>query len=133
LVRIDTPEQALEFVRLFSSPQTWYQFDHFGYMAVSCSPSDKGDLLPGKVRCPRFHRLGLREAEVMAHEGRFRICRSVVRMERHKVTGVAIVDETVAPDGEYVLRVLCEERVRRLESPMIHTGTPHVAATAPMP
>lgn len=107
MVNITTPRQALEFVRLFSSVRNCYRFPEYGYLEVA--PVDELTVnWTGPAFMPRsdFERLGLPGTTVIEHEGTFRIRRPVAKLNRWRIEGVAVLDETVTKSGRYVLRVL---------------------------
>ena len=116
MVQIHTPEQALEFVRLFSSFETYYRFPEFRYLEVSPS-ADAPDTTVRRarqaatMRASDFKKLGLRPPVVIAWRESFRIRRSVAEVTAGAVTGLAILDETVTAEGNYTVRVLWREDV----------------------
>jgi hypothetical protein len=101
-VSIHNSEQALQFLRIFSSQHTWYRFPEYGYLEIGVSSSNQNcDIAP--VSPAVFRSLGLRSAEVKELDGEFRIRRSVVKPDGDKVL-VIILDETVSPNGRYIVR-----------------------------
>lgn len=111
MAQVASGQSALDFVRLFSSPTTWHRFPDYGFMEIV--PSDSERLEPGEVRRSDWSVLGLPEPQVVADGGAYRVLRSVVRIQLRdgwpEPASVAIIDESVAPDGRYGLRVLFEK------------------------
>jgi hypothetical protein len=109
-VRLKTPQDALSFIRLFSSVDTYDRFSEYGWLEIEqVGPASSSQ--PTRFACARvpkadFARLGLCDAQIEECEEGFRFCRSVVRADWLRATEVAILDETVGRDGEYVRRVL---------------------------
>ena len=112
-VRIQTRRQALEFVRLFSSPDNSFHTPEFGFMEVRSSLWVWGR---GAIAPPLLKKWSLPQVQVLGDGEKFRIRRPVVRMwppnsrrERHVFVGV--LDERVWPDGRYERVVLWERPV----------------------
>lgn len=112
-VKIDTSENALEFVRLFSSPATYFKFPETRYMEVDIS----GSAITGRIG--GLFPEGVRKVPVkVRREGdRFCVRRPVAVLRKGEgnmdvaravgiVVGVAVLDERVGQDGDYSLRVL---------------------------
>ncbi len=114
LVDIKTPEEALEFVRLFSSGENWYLTPRFGYMEIHSSRLQE----PGAVSPEQYELLPLKAPIAAQDNGRFRIRRLAVSIQNASsieptAATVAFLDETVWPDGKYEVQVLWERKVER--------------------
>ena len=114
LVDIKTPEEALEFVRLFSSGKNWYLTPRFGYMEIHPSRVQE----PGAVSPEQYELLHLKAPVATQDNGRFRIRRLAVSIQNASgieptAATVAFLDETVWPDGKYEVQVLWERKVER--------------------
>lgn len=106
-VHIRSRDDALAFVRLFSSPKTWYLFPEFGYLELSVGKSRP--LVAGGIDEATFKSLGLSQLEIVACKDGYRIRRPVVKVFRFGAMAAATIDETVLEDGTYYLRVLCRK------------------------
>lgn len=114
-VRITTPEQAIEYVRLFSSSNTWYRFPEYRYLELIPSGSWLDALFkasPGNISDSEFSQLGLARLCIIPHEDGFRIRRSAARVSGTYVEAIYVFDETVSADGSYGLRILDYRRLR---------------------
>jgi hypothetical protein len=111
LVHLQSSAQALEYVRLFSSRETWYKFPEFGFMEIK--PAGEGTLELDAISRSEFERFGLRQVEVAGHGGSYRIRRPVVRVDalRWRLMSVGMIDEEVRADGAYALRILWEDQL----------------------
>lgn len=122
-VAIRSEADALAFVRLFSSPDTWYCFPHFGCIEVRVTGRD----LPraGEVESSTFAEWRLSAASVRMHNGVYRVTRPVVRVTNlFEATAVEILDEAVGPDGTYTLGVLCSKALRGPERTRVYLPQP---------
>lgn len=116
-VDIRTPEQALNFVRLFSTIETYYRFPEYRYLELFSSKAGKSE---GIVSLEHFEALGLIEAQVEEKNGKFYILRSVAIIQEHpksyfygpgKVAFVAIISEVVEPNGSYSVFMLSKASI----------------------
>jgi len=105
-VRIRTPEQALEMVRLFSSVETGYLFEDFGEVEIRMAA---GEPELGEITEEEYRRLGIAAPTVTRHGSWFVITRCLAD-EHHQAWRVR---ELVHEDGSYRLtdRVLVAEVV----------------------
>lgn len=112
LVAIKSPKDAMDVLRIFSSAETYDRFPEYGY--VELAPIEKGVSLtfrgPAEMASRAFEDLGLAAPTVTERLGRFRVRRSVARVEDRHIVGFAVLDEELWGDGRYVLRVLGELR-----------------------
>jgi hypothetical protein len=105
-VDIDTAGKAKEFVMLFSSPQRFYRFPNYGYLAIQ--PSKRLVLFrnPGDIDASVFGDLPI--TQIVEDSQSFRILRTVADT-RSRNWHLAVIDETVTKNGEYALRVLWKD------------------------
>lgn len=112
LVVIKTPKDATDVLRIFSSAESYNRFPQYGYVEVA--PIEKGVSLkfrgPAEMTKRAFEDLGLVDPLVTERLGRFRVRRSVARIEDCQIVGFAVLDEELWSDGRYALRVLWELR-----------------------
>lgn len=113
LVRIASEEQAIEFVRLFTSVDTWYRFPAFNYIEIIASPTEReGQFAPLVVSPSDFKALDVPTIAVTRTEGVFRIRRTLLQLGNGSAE-VVIVDEHVWPNGRYALIPLARAQVSR--------------------
>ena len=121
LVSINSAPEALEFVRLLSSKDTWYRFPSLRYVEAAPKPDDsgakddEGELSPAYMSERDFRHLRLVTPDVIPYQGCFRIRRSVAKVSGNSVARVAILDETVGRDGDYTVRVLWQQPIEPSE------------------
>ncbi len=95
-VRIETAEQALEMVRLFSSVDTGYLFEDFGEVEIRMA---KGEPELGEITEEEYRRLRISEPSVTRHGASFVITRCLADEQHHAWR----VRELVHEDGSYRL------------------------------
>jgi len=124
-VTIRTREHALEFVRIFSSPETWYKFPAHNLLEIDPGMDDCQESNSQKVSSPEritlCGSLRLPKTSVVERGNAYRILRTALRMHMpahmqwdvpttrsEMCLSVTIIEEMVGYDGEYSLRVLWE-------------------------
>jgi hypothetical protein len=95
-VRIDTPGQALEFVRLFSAPDTHYLFPDYPYMEPRKGGEQTG---PGEYTPSYAAKMNLAEPAAGREEGAFIVERNLLDRQNRLFRS----RERVGPDGHYAL------------------------------
>lgn len=105
-VRIDTPEQALEMVRLFSSVDLGYLFEDFGEVEIAAA---NGEPELGEIAEEEYRRLRL-SAPSVTRQGSWFVVTRYLADEKHHAWWVR---ELVRRDGSYRLadRALVAEDV----------------------
>ncbi len=98
-VDIKTPDQALEFVRLFSSHARYvFQDTNASTSFIEVTPTTK-EPGSGELRASEFRRLGLSRPVVVSSGQKFFIDRYVYAYDRNLYK----IREQVSPDGEYAI------------------------------
>lgn len=110
-VTIQSPEDALLFVRLFSSTDTWYRFPQYGYIEIETSARTSES---GLVTVPQreLESFSLPKPEAVRTEDGYRIMRSVARPTPGGDVVLEVVDETVGTNGAYAVISLWAKRLR---------------------
>jgi hypothetical protein len=115
-VQIRNKQEALAFVRFFSSDGTWIFFPEFNLLELQPEGADRWRF--ATIPRSEWDKRDLPSLRVVKQGEEYRILRTVVRCYkmrrppfRWEVLSIAIVDETVSSDGKYSLCVLYEERL----------------------
>jgi hypothetical protein len=106
-VRIQSSEQALEFVRLFSGADTWYRFPCCGWLEVRRAEDTRASQ-DGDMQAGEFDRLKLAKPQVVQSGEGYRIARAVARMDDGEPREVWVLDEAVSGEGGYAVRILAK-------------------------
>lgn len=97
LVEIHSAEEALDYVRLLTAPETHYLFPFIRY--VEPMEADRGEPGPGEFSADSPHVAELKDAEASRQGADFIIERNLVT-EDHELVEVT---ERVSPQGEYTI------------------------------
>lgn len=100
-IRLDSAEDALAFVHLFTDPETFYLFDSPGAIDVN-QASDKPEQWYGVIPQGLYHSLRLGPPVVIEGSGCFTVTRYVLSAERTgNAYAVLRLEERVGRDGDY--------------------------------
>lgn len=123
LVNITSAEEALVFVRIFSSHSTFRSFPEFGYLEIAPaepeSPTDAAEISKGM-----WEQYDLQSPQVRTCAEGFRVLRSVARWQHDQFISICILDESVRADGAYAVRILFEEPIGERDASEIRLHFP---------